>query len=141
MNRSRSFCRSPESKRRDSVVHSEEMTDSSSPSGRITPIVEKKFAKAGAFDTLEKLLRNDLIGIDACSIERRDQSGMNVKRIHVLCGVRCQVPGRHDLESRCYRAPDNPEPDNSRSYLNSHFLTSVKCPVIAAAAAIIGLTR
>src|SRR5258705_708567 len=31
--------------------------------------------------------------------------------------------------------------DQSPTYLNSQFLTSVKCPLIAAAAAIIGLTK
>jgi hypothetical protein len=34
------------------------------------PVIEKKLAKAGPLDAFEKLLGNDLIGVDVGSIER-----------------------------------------------------------------------
>src|SRR5882724_3134280 len=74
------------------------------------PVVEQKLAKAGAFNPLKKLLRNDLISVDVRPIKRGNCTLVIAK-------------GFHD------------------TYLNFHCLTSVKCPVMAAAAAIIGLTR
>src|SRR6185295_15996017 len=75
------------------------------------PIVKQKFAKPGTLNSLQELFGNNLIGVDICPIERNNEAGVDAKRFHNAC------------------------------YLNCHSLTSVKCPAIAAAAAIIGLTR
>src|SRR6266542_2815874 len=48
------------------------------------PVEKKKFTETGALDTLEKLFRNDLIGVDVWSIERGDQSSVTSKGIHYL---------------------------------------------------------
>src|SRR5262249_45350625 len=85
----------------------------------VTPVVKKKLPKPRALDAFQKLLRNNLIRINIRAIQRRDQSGMFTKWFHLI---------------RVYLR-------SSAAYLNFHSLTSVKCPVIAAAAAIIGLTR
>src|SRR6185503_5593234 len=76
-----------------------------------TPIVKQELPETGAFNSFEELFGNDLIGIDVCPVERNNRAGMCAKRFHEV------------------------------RYLNSHSLTSVKCPMMAAAAAIIGLTR
>ena len=39
------------------------------------PIEEQELAEAGPLDALEKLLGNDLIGIDIGAVHRRDQAG------------------------------------------------------------------
>src|SRR6185503_10673990 len=49
---------------------------------RVAPVVKEKLPEAGALNAFQKLLRNDLIGIDVCTIERRDQPGMLTKRNH-----------------------------------------------------------
>ncbi len=46
------------------------------------PIVEKEFAIAGAFDPLEELLGDDLIGVDVLAVEVRDHSLMFAKWLH-----------------------------------------------------------
>ena len=46
------------------------------------PVIKKKFAKAGAFDSLEELLGNDLICVDVGSIENSYEAGVNSKRLH-----------------------------------------------------------
>lgn len=38
------------------------------------PVVKQVRAKAGAGDLLQKLLRDDRVGIDVCSIQRNHQS-------------------------------------------------------------------
>ncbi len=43
---------------------------------QISPIEEQELAEAGSFNPFEKLLWNDLIGIDVRSIHRNDESGM-----------------------------------------------------------------
>ena len=40
------------------------------------PVVKQVRAKAGAGDLLQKLLRDDRVGIDVCSIQRNHQAGM-----------------------------------------------------------------
>ncbi len=41
---------------------------------QVAPFVEQVGAKAGALDRLEKLLGNDLVGVDVGTIQRRDQT-------------------------------------------------------------------
>src|SRR6202034_3045728 len=77
------------------------------------PIEEQKIFVACALDAFEKLLRNDLIGVDVRAIEGRYQPFMFAEWFHA-----------NDSTSR-----------------NCHLRTSVKCPETAAAAAIAGLTR
>src|ERR1700722_5150948 len=77
------------------------------------PIEEQKVLVSRALDTFEKLLRDNLIGIDVRAIEGRYQPFMLSERLHAK-----------DSTSR-----------------NCHLRTSVKCPETAAAAAIAGLTR
>lgn len=49
---------------------------------QIAPLVEQIRPEAGALDRLEKLLGNDLVGIDVGAIQRRDQSGVLGERSH-----------------------------------------------------------
>ena len=46
------------------------------------PIEEEKFAIAGAFDALQKLLRDDLIRIDVGAVERCDECCECAERFH-----------------------------------------------------------
>ena len=43
---------------------------------RKAPVVEQELAEAGALNALQKLLGNDLVGIDVGAIERNDNSGV-----------------------------------------------------------------
>ena len=81
------------------------------------PIVEQKRAIAGAFDPLEELLGDDLVGIDVLAVEVCDHSLMFAEWLH---GSDTSAVG---------------------TGLNCHLRTSVKWPETAAAAAIMGLTR
>src|SRR5712672_930403 len=96
------------------------------------PVVKKKLAKAGAFDPLEKLLGNDLVSVDVGSIENCYQAGVNLKWIHIVGAG--PVPARIFCTQPCRNKPCPYD-------LYFHSLTSTKCPAIAAAAAIAGLTR
>src|SRR5690606_16748688 len=78
---------------------------------QIAPLVEQVGTKTGALDRLEKLLRNDLIGIDVGTIQWCDQPGVFGKGLHAVA--------------------------SSLSISR----TSTKWPAIAAAAAMAGLTR
>jgi len=40
------------------------------------PIVEKELSKAGAFDALQELLGDDLVGVDIYFVERGDHAGV-----------------------------------------------------------------
>src|SRR5208283_5114321 len=57
---------------------------------RKPPIVEQEFPKSRALDTLQELLRDDLIGIHVYLIERDNNAGVFAKRLHrvwlTLCG-------------------------------------------------------
>src|SRR5690606_9937233 len=77
----------------------------------VAPLVEQVRAEAGTLDRLEKLLGNDLVGIDVRPIQRGHQAGM--------CGKGLHAPTSSASMSR----------------------TSTKWPAIAAAAAMAGLTR
>ncbi len=79
---------------------------------QVAPLVKQIRTEAGALDGLEKLLRNDLIGIDVGTIERADQAGVLGKGFHPL---------------------------SPQAWTSSR--TSMKWPVTAAAAAMAGLTR
>src|SRR5580704_10489319 len=68
------------------------------------PIVEKKIAIAGAFDPLEELLGDDLIGIDILAIEGCDHPRVFAKWLHWRDSTACAGTG-----------------------LNCHLRTSVKC--------------
>src|SRR6185312_7749570 len=46
------------------------------------PIVEQECAEAGALDPLQKLLGNDLVGINVGSLKRRYPTGVRAKRLH-----------------------------------------------------------
>src|SRR5207302_37224 len=87
------------------------------PVGTKPPVVKHKLPKAGAFDALEKLLGNDLVGIHVDSVERRDVATVCPKRIHRALLV-----------------------ISASASWNFQLRISVKCPAIAAAAAIIALT-
>ena len=43
------------------------------------PVMEKKLSEAGALNSLEKLLGDDLIGIDVRPVQRGDQTGVSAK--------------------------------------------------------------
>src|ERR1700722_19772083 len=79
---------------------------------QITPVIKQHPPKSFARQQFQKLFRHHLIGIDIHSIDRRHQSRMLDERLH-------------------YSAPS----------AALHFRISTKCPSIAAAAAIIGLTK
>jgi hypothetical protein len=89
-----------------------------------TPVVEQELAEAGAFDPLQELLGDDLIGVDVGPIERDDFPFVSAEWLHCL-----------SLSLASRRA------GRRRYLLNFQFLISVKWPATAAAAAIIGLTR
>ena len=78
--------------------------------------MKQKLAEAGALDALEELLGDDLVGVNVEAIERRRDSGMFAERFHDYFAL----------------APE---------LRNFHPRTSTKCPAMAAAAAIAGLTR
>src|SRR5580658_1782811 len=50
--------------------------------GRLPPVKEEKIAVAGALDALQKLLGNDLVGVDVGAIERRGQRGECLEGFH-----------------------------------------------------------
>src|SRR6516225_941059 len=85
------------------------------PLRRVSPVEKQKLPKSAALDSFQKLLGNDLVGIDVHPIERRHASGVYAKWFH-----------------RYFHTTD---------YWNFQVRISVKCPTIAAAAAIIGLNR
>src|SRR3546814_9215824 len=87
-------------------------SDACSSDLQVAPLIEQIRAKAGALDGLEKLLRDDLIGIDVGTIQRTDQAGVLGKGFHPL---------------------------SPQAWTSSR--TSMKWPVTAAAAAMAGLTR
>src|SRR5438552_9115350 len=47
-----------------------------------TPVVEQELAEAGAFNPLQELLGDDLIGVDVGPIERDDLSFMSTEWLH-----------------------------------------------------------
>ena len=47
-----------------------------------TPIEKQELPETCSFDSLQKLLRNDLIGIDVSAIHGRDNTGMFCKCSH-----------------------------------------------------------
>ena len=49
----------------------------------IAPIEKQELAKTGSLDSLEKLLGNNLIGIDINPVQRRDQACVLCKWLHV----------------------------------------------------------
>src|SRR2546423_624682 len=51
---------------------------------RKPPSVKQEFTKAGALDTLKKLLGNNLVGIDVRSIKNGHHAGMNSKGLHLI---------------------------------------------------------
>ncbi len=46
------------------------------------PVEEQKLSEAGSFDPLQKLLGDDLIGINVRPVHRGDQAGMRGERFH-----------------------------------------------------------
>src|SRR6202453_3369954 len=82
------------------------------------PVIEEKVFITGAFDPLEELLGNDLIGVDVLALKVRDDGGVLAKWLHRTDSTSWDGIG-----------------------WNCHLRTSVKWPETAAAAAIIGLTR
>ena len=46
------------------------------------PIVKQELAKAGALNSFEELLGNDLVGVNVGAIERSDLAFMNAERLH-----------------------------------------------------------
>ena len=59
---------------------------------RLPPVEEQKIAVAGALDALQKLLGNDLVGIDVGAIERRWRC-----EVSVLNGSIRQSPPREQI--------------------------------------------
>jgi hypothetical protein len=51
------------------------------------PVVEKEVSIAGALDALEKLLGDDLVGIDVGAIEGNGMAGENVDGLHYFASV------------------------------------------------------
>src|SRR6185369_12455824 len=76
-----------------------------------SPIVKQEFTVAGSFYTFEKLLWDDLVSINVWPVDRYRRTGESGKSLHHF------------------------------QSLNFQFRTSTKCPAMAAAAAIEGLTR
>ena len=55
--------------------------------GKVSPVEEEKLPKTCAFNSLEELLRNDLIRIDVRSFEWNDKAGMFNKWNHMSAGL------------------------------------------------------
>ena len=51
---------------------------------QVTPLVEEVGAEAAAFDRLQELLGDDLVGVDVGAIQRRDQAGVGGEGFHRL---------------------------------------------------------
>src|SRR5690606_40854176 len=51
---------------------------------QVAPFVKQVRAEAGALDRLEKLLRDDLVGVDVGTIQRRHQAFFNSVLLHDL---------------------------------------------------------
>src|SRR6185369_5131211 len=49
---------------------------------KVAPIKEQELPKPGPFNSFEKLLGDDLIGIDVCTIERNNETGVVTEWIH-----------------------------------------------------------
>ncbi|MNF29275.1 hypothetical protein D3C84_99740 [compost metagenome] len=48
----------------------------------VTPLIEQVRTKTSALDRLQKLFRNDLIGVDVGTIQRRDKTSVLGKSFH-----------------------------------------------------------
>src|SRR6202021_913689 len=48
------------------------------------PVVEKELAKAGALDSLQKLFRDDLVGVDVDAVQRSHAAAMYSERFHFV---------------------------------------------------------
>src|SRR5262245_56243829 len=46
------------------------------------PVVEQMPAEPGALDALQKLVRNERIGVDVAAKERQDAAAMHAERVH-----------------------------------------------------------
>src|SRR5581483_8619402 len=55
--------------------------------GVFAPIVKNKFSETRLLNPLQKLLGNDLVGIDIGAVQRRNQAGMNAKWFHYRSSV------------------------------------------------------
>src|SRR6202167_2351015 len=134
------------------------------PIRRKPPIVKQKLSKASPLNPLQKLLRDNLVGINVDPLQRRNAPAMSPKWIH-LCtpfspSTTCHPERSENFAKRSLAESKDPYPacafrsasgsstctlrtrkDDSPPYRNFHSRISVKCPAIAAAAAIIGLTR
>src|SRR2546422_9542296 len=82
-------------------------------SRQVAPIVEQGSPEAFASQRLQKLLGHHLVGIYVDAVQRCDHSGVHRERFH----------------------------SSYSTWSTSHSRTSTKCPAMAAAAAITGLTR
>src|SRR5208282_4150382 len=100
---------------------------------RKAPVVEEEFAEPRALDALQELLGDDLIGVHVHLIKWDNDAGVFAKRLHSLWFTSCGSGASPRL--------DEAKPVPPWCYRNRQFRMSVKCPAIAAAAAIMGLTR
>ena len=118
----------------------------------IAPLVEQVRAEARALDRLQELLRDDRVGVDVGAVERRDQPSWRTN--FSMCyladflwilspSVSMSLP-RPCIVLQPLRNATNTasttERDHARTVIGTP-RTSTKCPAIAAAAAIAGLTR
>src|SRR5512142_1994476 len=52
------------------------------------PIVEQELPEPGTLNALQELLGDDLVGVNIGAVQRRCQSGMHAKRLHVRSSLR-----------------------------------------------------
>src|SRR5580692_11683442 len=50
--------------------------------GRAPPVMKQELTEAGALNALQKLLRNDLVGIHIDAVKRSDQACVRAKWLH-----------------------------------------------------------
>src|SRR5947199_10587261 len=90
----------------------------------IAPFIEQVRTEARSLDRLQELLRNDRVGVDVGAIQRRDDSGVDAKRLHDgLDGSPLSVTSRARPHARHIVA---------FYALERRRRTSTKCPATAA---------
>ena len=113
----------------------------------IPPVEEQKLSEAGALDPLEKLLRDDLIGIHVRSVHHGDNARVLSERLHgdLNRGENRLIDKRigNFALSSCspLSALSGPFGIRPYRYLRCHWRMSTKWPAMAAAAAMAGETR
>src|SRR5262249_30670884 len=58
------------------------------------PVEEEELAEPGALDPLQELLRDDLIGVDVCTVENHRRRGHRRERLHAGTSTRSRASAK-----------------------------------------------